>query len=152
MKKWFVPVLAAAAFVFTAATEAKAGGILGVLTCNKTGSGTSYLLFSKHPVKCTYEGAGVTSTYTGTYGIGLGVDLEFEQDQALAYLVMGGAGDNAPLGGTYLGARASATFGIGPSLQAGLAGAGNGITLVPVGLGGQTGIGAAGGIAYMSLQ
>ncbi|MGE5503182.1 MAG: DUF992 domain-containing protein [Actinomycetota bacterium] len=152
MKKWIVPTLAAAAFVFTAAGEAKAGGILGLLTCSKTGAGQTYVIFSKAPVSCTYEGVGGTSKYTGTAGIGLGVDLQYEQDQVVSYLVMGGAGNTAPLAGTYVGAKASATFGIGPTVQGGLAGAGNGFSLVPIGLGGQTGFGAAGGISYLNIQ
>ncbi|MDE2230417.1 MAG: OmpA family protein [Alphaproteobacteria bacterium] len=40
---------------------------------------------------------------------------------------------------------------IGPAVQGGLAGAGNGFDLVPLGLGGQIGVGVTGGIAYLQI-
>jgi hypothetical protein len=156
MKKLIASIFVVFAFLSATVSESKADGtaILGFLVCQKSGSGMTYLLFSTHPVTCTYEGVAGPQTYTGTSGIGLGVDLEFDQNAAMAYLVMGGsttAKNN--LEGVYIGVKASATVGVGLAVQGGLAGAGNNITLVPAGLGGQfAGFGAAGGISYVSIK
>jgi hypothetical protein len=156
MKKFIASVFAVFAFLSASVSETKADGtaVLGFLVCQKTGSGMTYLFFSSHPVTCTYEGVAGPQTVTGTSGIGFGVDLEFDQNAAMAYLVMGGsttAKNN--LEGLYVGVKASATVGVGLAVQGGLVGAGNNITLVPVGLGGQfAGFGAAGGISYVSVK
>ncbi len=155
MKKLLIATVAALGFTFTMAPEAKADGtvILGLLTCSKTGKGQTYLVYSSVPVECTYSGVGGPQSYTGSSGIGFGIDLEFEEMAGIAYLVIGGSGTSkGSLDGLYLGAKASATLGIGPSAQAGLAGAGNGFSLVPLGLGGQVGIGATAGISYLRLN
>lgn len=135
--------------------EARADGkaILGLLTCTKTGPGKTYFVFSKTPVKCTYQGVGGPQDYTGISGILLGVDLEIENQAAMVYDVIGGTTVNpGGLAGTYVGAKASATIGAGPAVQGGLAGAGKGFELVPLGLGGQIGVGATGGIGYLQIE
>jgi OOP family OmpA-OmpF porin len=136
-----------------AKTPGGSNGVLGMLMCAKSGSGTTYVLFSRIPVECRYEGIGGVQKYTGTSGILLGVDLEIEPSAGMGYLVMGVTSDDkASVEGKYVGAKASATFGIGPAVQGGLAGIGNGVTLVPFGLGGQTGIGATAGLSYLDIQ
>jgi outer membrane protein OmpA-like peptidoglycan-associated protein len=134
--------------------QAKADGmgILGFLTCTKTGPGMTYLVFSRIPVDCTYNGVGGPQNYTGRSGILLGVDLEYEQQAALIYAVIGGSSVSpGGLAGSYGGVKASATVGIGPALQGGLAGIGNGFELVPLGFGGQVGVGVTGGIGYLQI-
>jgi hypothetical protein len=152
MKKLLLAASAALALVSFAGAPAHAEGVVaGTLTCTKTGTGTTYVLYSSVPVECVYNGAGGTSKYKGTSGILLGVDLEWEHVAGATYVVLGGAGTKSPLDGYYVGARASATPGLGLSVQAGLAGAGNGFELVPVGIGGQAGVGVTAGIGYLSL-
>jgi len=150
---------ACAAFVaigiVASAGIARADGtaILGLLTCTKTGPGETYLVFSRIPVACSYDGVGGPQDYTGTSGILLGVDLEIEREAAMVYGVLGGTSVNpGGLAGSYIGAKASATIGAGPAVQGGLAGAGNGFELVPLGLGGQIGVGVTGGIAYLKIE
>lgn len=157
MKKLITTICAAlVAFgIMAAGGVARADGtaILGLLTCTKTGLGDTYVVFSRIPVACSYQGVGGPQDYTGVSGILLGVDLEIEREAAMVYSVIGGTGVNpGGLAGTYVGAKASATVGVGPAVQGGLAGAGNGFWLVPLGLGGQVGIGATGGIAYLQIE
>ncbi|OAN46738.1 hypothetical protein A6A04_06475 [Paramagnetospirillum marisnigri] len=155
MKKWIAPALIAAAAMVGLSGEAKAegGGVLGILSCSKTGTGTTYVLHSRNPVECTYDGIGGPQKYTGIDGILLGIDLEIENKAVMGYLVLGGTWkDKNSLEGYFVGAKASATLGVGIAAQAGLAGIGNDITLVPIGLGGQIGIGATGGISYLAIN
>lgn len=155
MKKILFAALAALTFTLSPVSESKADGsvVLGGLTCLKSGDGMTYLLFSKHPVTCTYNGVGGTQTYVGTSGIGLGIDLDFDKEAAMGYLVIGGTWTNKDsLNGLYIGGKAQATVGVGLAAQGGIGGFGNNVTLVPIGLGGQAmGFGAAAGISYLSL-
>ena len=89
MKKWIASALIALAAMFTLSGEAKAEGgvVLGVLTCSKTGTGMTYVVYSRNPVECTYNGVGGPQTYTGIDGILLGIDLEIENKAGIGYLV-----------------------------------------------------------------
>lgn len=154
MKKWIASTVVALATLFAFGHEARAEGgvVLGVLTCSKSGAGITYVLHSRNPVTCEYNGVGGPSKYTGKSGILFGVDLEIEHMDGMAYLVIGGtATDKNSLQGYYVGAKASVTVGVGLAAQAGLVGVGNDFVLVPVGLGGQIGIGATAGIAYVDI-
>ena len=134
--------------------QARADGtaILGLLTCTKTGPGDTYVIYSRIPVACSYQGVGGSQDYTGVSGILLGLDLEIEKEAAMVYAVIGHSSVNpGGLAGTYAGVKASATLGVGPAVQAGLAGAGNGFELVPLGLGGQMGVGVTAGLAYLQI-
>jgi outer membrane protein OmpA-like peptidoglycan-associated protein len=134
--------------------QARADGtaILGLLTCTKTGPGDTYVIYSRIPVACSYQGVGGSQDYTGVSGILLGLDLEIEKEAAMVYAVIGHTSVNpGGLAGTYAGVKASATLGVGPAVQAGLAGAGNGFDLVPLGLGGQMGVGVTVGVAYLQI-
>lgn len=153
MKKILMSLAVAITMLFAAGGQAKADGYIdGILTCNQTGPGVTYVLFSSMPVSCSFAGVGTPQTYNGTMGILLGVDLEYAQKRAMAYWVIGGASTSPALIGNYVGAKGSATLLAGPAIQAGLAGVGNGIELVPVGLGVQeVGLGATAGLAYLQL-
>lgn len=150
-------LMAIATAIFGLGGEAHAddGGsaILGHLDCTKTGPGFSYVLFSKIPVDCTYEGVGGVQRYTGISGILIGVDLEIERQAKMNYIVFGrGSVSPGGLAGDYIGGKASVTLGVGPAMQAGLGGAGNGFELVPFGLGGQIGGGLTAGIGYLQIS
>ncbi|MDO8607450.1 MAG: DUF992 domain-containing protein [Phaeospirillum sp.] len=155
MKKWIASALVAAAAMFTLSGEAKAEGgvVLGVLTCSKASPGFTYVLHSRNPVNCTYDGVGGPQKYTGIDGILFGIDLELNKYAGMGYLVIGGTWkDKASLEGNFIGAKVSATVGVGIAAQAGLGGIGNDISLVPLGLGGQVGLGASAGIGYLSID
>lgn len=155
MKKWIASTVIALAALFSFGQEARADGgvVLGVLTCSKSGAGITYVVHSRNPVACEYNGVGGSSKYTGNSGILFGLDLEFEHMDGMAYLVIGGTSTNKnSLQGYYVGAKASVTLGLGIAAQAGLLGVGNDFVLVPVGLGGQIGIGVTAGIAYVDIK
>jgi hypothetical protein len=146
---------AAAAFAVWLAGSAAAAqeGAAGVLAClkNPKTPGSTYFFFSRHPVTCTYHGFGGPETYRGTSGILFGFDLEYRMEDAMFYLVVGARSGPDALAGRYTGAKASGRLGGGVSAQAGLAGAGNGVFLVPLGIGGGTGVGASAGLSYLEL-
>ena len=136
-----------------AEAEEKDGAILGVLMCQKdpNASGVTYVLASRHPVTCDYEGVGKSKTYEGTSGIYLGIDLEYQMQDGMTYVVMGAGEQANSLVGKYFGGKGSLRLGGGLSAQAGLVGVGNGIMLVPLGLGGGAGLGFSGGVSYLEL-
>jgi hypothetical protein len=155
MKKWIASTVIALAALFSFGNEARADGgvVLGMLTCSKSGAGVTYVVHSRNPVTCEYNGVGGPSKYTGNSGILFGIDLEIEHMDGMAYLVIGGTSTNKnSLQGYYVGAKASVTVGLGLAAQAGLLGVGNDFVLVPVGLGGQIGIGVTAGIAYVDIK
>jgi hypothetical protein len=155
MKKWIASAVIAFAALFSFGQEARAEGgvVLGMLTCSKSGAGVTYVVHSRNPVACEYNGVGGPSKYTGNSGILFGIDLEIEHMDGMAYLVIGGTSTNKnSLQGYYVGAKASVTVGLGLAAQAGLLGIGNDFVLVPVGLGGQIGIGVTAGIAYVDIK
>ena len=130
------------------------GGVaLGVLMCQKDPgtSGFTFVFASRHPVTCDYEGVGKSRTYEGTSGIYLGIDLEYQMEDGMTYVVMGAGESPDSLLGRYFGGKATVRIGGGVSAQAGLVGVGNGIMLVPMGLGGGAGAGFAGGVSYLEL-
>jgi outer membrane protein OmpA-like peptidoglycan-associated protein len=150
-------LMAVAAAIFAPGGQARADqgelAILGHLNCTKTGPGVTYVLFSKIPVDCMYEGAGGPQRYTGSSGILVGVDLEIERQAEMNYIVFGrGTVSPGDLAGNYVGGKASVTLGAGPAIQGGLGGVGNGFELVPFGLGGQIGGGLTGGIGYLQIS
>jgi hypothetical protein len=152
MRKLFAAAAAAALSLAASAAQAESF-VLGLLVCqnDEKNPGATYVVFSQRPVTCTYNGAGGSHAYQGTAGM-IGVDLEFQVHDVMAYLVVGGAATPGSVEGGYIGAKASFKVGAGLSAQAGLAGAGNGFALVPAGIGGGIGIGAAAGIAYLNLS
>ena len=155
MKKVLGLLAAALLFVFAGATDAKAEGsaVLGTLVCKRTGVGQTFVVFSRHPVNCTYNGVNGPQEYTGTMGIALGVDLEWDSETTMGYMVLGASWTpKANVEGTFVGARGSVALGVGLAVQAGVGGIGNDISLVPVGLGGQVGFGVSGGVSYLQIK
>ena len=141
------------AFVFFSSTATAGNVNLGALVCDKSGYGVSFLLYSFEDVECTYHGVGGPQNYTGKSGILIGVDLEGRYKNSMVYMVMGGAWYGADqLAGYYTGVKVSASVGVGPTVQAGLGGAGSGISLVPLSFGGSIGLGVAGGVSYLTLS
>jgi hypothetical protein len=133
--------------------QEKDGYILGVLMCDKdpNTSGVTFILFSWRPVTCNYVTEGKNQIYEGKTGILLGLDLEYQAEDGMSYIVMGVGLSTDTLVGKYVGAKASVKLGGGVSSQAGLGGAGNGILLIPMGLGGGVGAGASAGLSYLEL-
>ena len=134
------------------------GGIeLGVLTCHSIpGTHKYYVIRHTVDVDCVYNHTHGQENYKGTAGIGLGLDLNWRETENMAYTVIGGTRDLDPgaysLEGRYVGAQASATVVVGASAAILVGGGHKSVSLQPIALGVNTGLGAALGIGYLSLD
>ena len=134
------------------------GGIeIGVLTCNSVeGTRRNLLIHSTVDVRCVFKTAEGEETYIGETGIGLGVDLNWNRSETTHFVVLGGTSDTRlgahSLAGTYVGGKASATFGFGAGAGAFIGGGSKNISLQPLALESSTGFGIAGGLGYLVLK
>ena len=132
---------------------------VGVLKCDQVpGSGVNLLIHSTVQVTCLYTS--VTgerqAIYKGETGIGLGIDLNWNKSETIAFTVFGASMDTGPgkhpLAGKYLGVRASVAIGIGLGAQV-LVGGGRGqFTLQPLAIEQTKGFGVAAGLGYLYLE
>ncbi|HEB79095.1 MAG TPA: DUF992 domain-containing protein [Rhodospirillales bacterium] len=137
------------------ASHAEGGLNLGSIVCVKGDHpfGATYLFYSEQEMDCTYYGVGGPQKYTAKEGILLGIDLQYRDSESMTFFVLGGSWDaSKSLEGDYIGVQASATAGVGVTVQAGLIGIGTNITLIPFGLGGGIGIGVSGGLSHLNLE
>ena len=144
-----------APFAVVQADDAK--GEIGIITCKYIpGSKVNLLIHSSASFNCVFEHGGVTDNYDGEAGIGLGLDLQWTDQSTMAYTVMSSTGTDkdwsTALNGTYTGGKASAAFGIQLGAAALIGGGDDSVGLVPLAIEGGTGLGAAAGIGYLSLQ
>jgi hypothetical protein len=134
-------------------SPAEAQGVTaGVLTCN-VASGFGFIFGSSKSINCTYSPAGgAPQHYVGAINK-FGVDIGYTQGGVLVWTVL--APTTAPppgaLNGTYLGATASATAGVGVGANVLIGGSGNTISLQPLSIEGNTGLNVAAGIAGLTL-
>ncbi len=154
--------LALGLLALTGAAAAQTGspGIkIGVLKCNQVpGSGVNLLIHSTVQVTCLYTS--VTgerqAIYKGETGIGLGIDLNWNKSETIAFTVFGVSLDTGPdkhpLAGKYLGARASVALGIGLGAQVLVGGGRNQFTLQPLAIEQTKGFGVAAGLRYLYLE
>ncbi len=154
--------LALGLLVLTGATSAQTGspGIkVGVLKCNQVpGSGVNLLIHSTVQVTCLYTS--VTgerqAIYKGETGIGLGIDLNWNKSETIAFTVFGVSMDTGPdkhpLAGKYLGVRASVAVGIGLGAQVLVGGGRSQFTLQPLAIEQTKGFGVAAGLGYLYLE
>jgi len=139
-----------------AAETSSAGTKVGVLTCRTVPeTGFSLIIHSTANVKCKFESTagGSPEYYRGETGVGLGIDLRWDRETALAYAVFSAdfRKGTYQLAGKYGGAGASATVGVGAGVQALVGGNNRSISLEPV-ISGSTGAGASAGITYLYLE
>jgi hypothetical protein len=147
----FALAMALAASVSPVAAKSRVEA--GVLECQ--GSTTSFIVGSVTELGCVFRqsGTGATDPYRATIRRA-GVDVGFPQQVAVAWAVLAptnrvGRGD---LAGTYVGATASATLGVGVGANALVGGSGNTFALQPLSLQGQVGLSIAAGIAGLELR
>jgi hypothetical protein len=83
-----------------------------------------------------------------------GVDIGFNQQIAVSWAVLAPTGrvGRGDLAGTYVGAAASATVGVGVGANALVGGSNNTFALQPVSVQGQTGLSVAAGVAGLELR
>jgi hypothetical protein len=147
-------LIAATALLATFATApAMAGGIkVGVLTCRIEG-GVGWIVGSSKDVDCTFKRAGGgREHYEGSIGK-LGIDIGATTDTVLAWAVFApGKLKKGSLKGTYTGASAEATVGLGLGANALVGGFRQSINLQPLSLQAQTGLNVAAGVASLHLR
>ena len=125
---------------------------IGVMTCD-VASGFGYILGSSRDLHCTFTpAAGPPEQYTGTFSK-FGVDIGYVQNAVMVWTVVAPSVALPPgsLAGSYGGATASATVGVGIGANVLVGGSSDTISLQPVSLEGGTGLNVAGGFAAISL-
>jgi hypothetical protein len=131
---------------------ARSGVEVGHLKCH--GQSTSYILASVTRLDCVFRPHhGRPEPYSAEIRR-FGVDIGWNRSTVLGWAVFAPTRRLGPgsLNGIYVGGSANATVGIGVGANALFGGSDSTISLQPVSLQGQTGIGAAGGISAFALQ
>lgn len=143
----------------TTQTSANTAGVeAGVLTCKSVqGTRLNLLIHSTVDVRCIFKNSqGKKERYKGETGIGLGVDLNWDRDEKIAFTVLSGGTDIRPgeysLAGKYAGGKASVTAGVGIGAAALVGGSDDNVALQPLAIEESTGLGIAAGLTYLSLE
>ncbi len=149
-----------AAFLSACATpEATGGGAkVGLLRCNTVpGTRVNLFIHSKTDITCTFKNAnGNVENYTGETGMGLGLDLQHQTQETIAFSVLSASSNVESsafsLAGKFVGAKAGATAGVGAGAAV-LIGVGEqNLTLQPLALSSSQGFGVTGGLGYLFLE
>ncbi|MBM3565458.1 MAG: DUF992 domain-containing protein, partial [Alphaproteobacteria bacterium] len=92
----------------------------------------------------------------GETGIALGADLNLKGIERISFAVLAATSDytvgSYALSGRYVGAKASASAGVGAGAAVLIGGGSKNISLQPVALEGNTGLGAAAGLGYLYIE
>lgn len=153
MKKIAAIALATATLAFAAGSaEAKGGVKIGVLNC-QIEPGVGFIIGSSKGVDCVFHGTkGRVEHYTGSIGK-LGVDIGVTGETRLGWIVFApGSMKQGSLKGSYVGASAQATAGLGLGANVLVGGFRNSINLQPVSVQAQTGLNVAAGVASLHLK
>lgn len=136
------------------ASAAQAGGgvKVGTLECDVAG-GPSYILGSSRDMTCKFKSMkGKTEKYVGKLDK-VGIDIGQTDKAVLGWAVFSAGEMKAgALAGTYVGAAADASIGVGGGAKLLVGGSRHAFTLQPLSLQAQTGINVALAIASMSLE
>ena len=132
---------------------------IGILKCHQIkGSKVNLLIHSTAQITCLFTSLSGErqAIYKGETGIGLGIDLNWKISDTISFAVLGASMDTGPgkhpLSGKYVGAKVSASAGVGTGAQV-LIGAGkNQFTLQPLGVESSKGFGVAVGLGYLYLE
>ena len=128
---------------------------VGLLTCESIpGSGLNLIIHSTVDIKCQFKGVdGTVERYKGETGIGLGIDLKWKRDVKIAFTVFSAQfkPGTHQLAGSYAGASASATVGVGVGGHTLIGGSNKSMGLKPA-VEESTGLAIAGGLGYMHLE
>lgn len=135
------------------ANAAPAGVKVGELTCNVS-SGFGFIFGSSKDLHCTYRPSGHPHEhYIGTVKK-FGVDIGYTEGGILVWGVFAPTSDLAPgaLSGTYAGATANATIGVGLGANVLVGGLKKSIALQPLSIEGNQGLNVAAGIGSITLK
>jgi hypothetical protein len=136
------------------ATALAQGGVrVGTLSCSVAG-GWGFVFGSSKALHCTFSHTGgPVERYTGTISK-FGVDIGYTQGGALIWAVFAPTSNLAPgaLAGSFGGATASATVGVGAGANVLIGGSNRTISLQPISIEGNSGLNVAAGIGAISLH
>ena len=146
---------AAGLLILATAAPAQAQGRtqVGTLSCHIS-PGVSFVVGSSKTLDCVFSGVGdYRELYAGTVNR-VGIDLGFTSGGQLVWTVFAPTNVMRPgaLAGNYVGASAEATAGAGLGANALVGGSNRTISLQPLSVQGQTGIGLAAGVAAITLD
>lgn len=147
---------AIAALLTAGAAMAQDAGVkVGTLTCEATDI-TNVVLFTETNFDCVYESAtgDTTESYTGEIDK-IGLDLSIKDDVTMVWAVVAPTETEympKQLSGTYFGAAADASLGLGAGAHVLVGGGDMGFTLQPVSVEGIEGVGASLGIESFELE
>jgi hypothetical protein len=136
-----------------ASTGAEASGVkVGVLNCHIDG-GVGFIVGSSKDVDCVFHRTnGRNEHYRGSIGK-LGVDVGITGETVLGWVVFApGLTRAGSLKGSYTGASAEATVGLGVGANVLVGGFKQSINLQPLSLQAQTGLNVAAGVASLHLR
>ena len=153
MNRLSTVALAAALVASVSSAMAQDRVQVGVLDCR--GSTSSFIIGSITDLSCVFRPS--TGSPGESYHAVMrraGLDIGINQQVVVAWAVFAptrGFG-RGYLAGTYVGAAASATIGVGVGANALVGGSNNTIALQPLSLQGQTGLSIAAGVAGLELR
>ncbi len=144
--------LAAAIASHPMPAAAQGGVRVGTLSCN-VAAGWGFVFGSSKSLHCTFTHGGHVEHYVGTISK-FGVDIGYTEGGVLVWAVLAPTTDLAPgaLAGSYGGATASATVGVGAGANVLIGGSNHTISLQPVSIEGNTGLNVAAGIGAITLR
>lgn len=156
MKKWMISVGAVAiatALLAASPASARNGVKIGSLNCTVAG-GVGLIFGSSRSMNCRYRpaGGGRVERYTGRI-TRVGVDIGFTSKSYMTWTVFApGRVKSGALAGSYGGASAQATIGVGLGANVLVGGFKRTIALQPLSIQGQTGLNLAAGVAGLRLR
>jgi hypothetical protein len=134
--------------------DAQGGARVGTLSCS-VAAGWGFVFGSSKSLHCTFAPGpgGRPEHYVGTISK-FGVDIGYTQGGVLVWAVFAPTTNVAPgaLDGSYGGATASATVGVGAGANVLVGGSNRTISLQPVSIEGNTGLNVAAGIGAITLR
>jgi len=156
MKKWIVSagvIALAAALAAATPAEARSGVRVGSLNCTIQG-GVGLILGSSRQMNCRFRPSrgGSTERYTGRI-TRIGLDIGVTSRSYMTWGVFAaGRISRGALAGSYGGASAEATIGVGLGANVLVGGFKRTIALQPLSIQGQRGLNLAAGVAGLSLR
>lgn len=152
MKAFVSAALVATTLAFASSGAEAAGVKIGVLNCHVDG-GVGFIIGSSKDVDCVFHRSnGRNEHYKGSIGK-LGVDIGITDETVLGWVVFApGLTRPGSLKGSYTGASAEATIGLGLGANVLVGGFKQGINLQPLSLQAQTGLNVAAGVASLHLR
>ncbi|MET4636301.1 DUF992 domain-containing protein [Kaistia defluvii] len=122
----------------------------GTLVC-KVAQGMGFIVGSSKKLDCTFNSKQGAERYTGKINK-IGLDVGMTTGGQIVWAVMEPSRRHGDLTGTYAGATAEATAGVGLGANVLVGGGNNSVSLQPLSISGQKGLNLAAGIGSVTLS